>query len=239
LIWDRAVVIGAASVILSIVGAMVLIIEGVIAPMAGFAVVVLIGVGVFSRHRAIGAKALAVIAVLSLAATVPFAIESLLLVESSVDFSLNLLSITGAILLLVASVAAARDREGDADSRGARAAVVLFLLVMIAGVGVSATLRLLRDDPLGRPGDVTVYAEDIEFSPVIAHAEAGRVTIFLENKDLTAHTFTVDRLDVDEVVPGGGSSRIVFDAEPGSYEFVCSIAGHEEMTGTLEIGGSV
>ena len=235
--WEKAVFIGAGAVILSIVGAMVLIIEGVIIPMAVFAVLLAVGVGGFFRARALGAKVLAVLSVLSLAATVPFAIESLLLVQSSVDFSLNLLSIAGAVLLLVASVAVARD--GDDGGRAPRAAVLVFLVVMIAGVSASATLRLLRDDPLGRPGDVTVYAEDIAFDPTTVHADGDRITVFLENKDLTAHTFSIDRLDLDEAVPGGGSARIVFEAQPGSYEIYCSIAGHEEMTGTLEVGGSV
>ena len=237
--WTKTVFIGAVAVVLSIVGAMVLIIEGVILPMTVFAAVLAVTLVAFVRYRIVGAKALAVLAVFSLAATVPFAIESLLLVESSVDFSLNLLSIAGAVLLLVAAVAIARGSAAETVSRGPRVAVIAFLLVLITGVGASVTLRLLRDDPLGQPGDVTIYTEDIEFFPQTRSAEAGRVTVFLENKDLTAHTFSVEKLDVDEAVPGGGSARIVFEAASGSYEFFCSIAGHEEMTGTLVVEGSI
>ena len=117
--------------------------------------------------------------------------------------------------------------------------MIVFLLTMIAGVGASVTFRVLREDPLGRAGDVTVYAEDIDFSPAHVRAGAGPITVFLENNDLTAHTFSIKKLDIDEAVPGGGSARIGFNAAPGSYEFYCSIAGHEEMTGILEVEGSV
>lgn len=237
--WSRAVVVGAVTVVLSIVGAMVLIIEGVIVAMTVFAALLLIGLAAFLRYRIAGAGALAMLAVASLVATVPFAIESLLLVQSSVDFSLNLLSIGGAVLLLVAALAVVRDRDSDRESRGARRAMIAFLVTMIVGVGASVTLRLLREDPLGRAGDVTVYAENIDFSPATVRAGAGPITVFLENNDLTAHTFSIQKLDIDEAVPGGGSARIAFDAAPGSYEFYCSIAGHEEMTGTLEVEGSI
>lgn len=231
--------VGAAAVVLSIVGAMVLIIEGVIVAMVVFAALLMVGLGIFLRRRALGAKVLAGLAVASLVATVPFAIESLLLVQSSVDFSLNLVSIGGALLLLVAALAVVRGRPPNGDSRGARVTMIVFLLTMIAGVAASVTFRILREDPLGRPGDLTVYAEDIEFSPSSVRAGSGPITVFIENNDLTAHTFSIKRLDIDEAVPGGGSARIEFDAAPGSYEFYCSIAGHEEMTGTLEVEGSV
>ena len=51
------------------------------------------------------------------------------------------------------------------------------------------------------------------------------------------HTFTIEELGVDLEVPAHKAGRIDIDAAPGIYQFVCSVPGHEAMTGTLIIEG--
>lgn len=41
------------------------------------------------------------------------------------------------------------------------------------------------------------------------------MAVFLENKDQTLHTFTIEELGVDLQIPAGEPARIAFDAEPG------------------------
>lgn len=68
-------------------------------------------------------------------------------------------------------------------------------------------------------------------------ASAGTVTIDFANPDLIPHDFTIDELDVKEVVDPGGESTVSFDAEPGTFAFYCSIPGHREagMEGELRV----
>lgn len=63
-------------------------------------------------------------------------------------------------------------------------------------------------------------------------------TIEVVNPGLTDHDFTVDELGIAEALSGDPIAiTIPDDAEPGTYEFYCSVAGHREggMVGTLTI----
>ncbi len=96
-----------------------------------------------------------------------------------------------------------------------------------------------------RPGDVVLVAEDADYFPEgedLNRKEDARITVerdgavFVDNKDLYRHTFTVESLGIDEEVPAGVDRRVVIDAEPGRYEFICDVEGHEEdMKGTLTV----
>jgi plastocyanin/mono/diheme cytochrome c family protein len=63
-------------------------------------------------------------------------------------------------------------------------------------------------------------------------------TITFVNAGLSEHDVTVDELGIHEVLtPEPVTITIPEDAEPGEYEFYCSVPGHREngMTGTLTI----
>ena len=47
--------------------------------------------------------------------------------------------------------------------------------------------------------------------------------------------FTIEDEGVDLEIVGLKSSRIDLDLEPGSYQFVCAVPGHESMVGTLTV----
>ena len=82
-------------------------------------------------------------------------------------------------------------------------------------------------------GSVSLTAANFEFEPGDLSAAAGD-TIEFTNEDDAPHTFTAEDAGIDEEVDAGGSTSIsLADAEPGSYDFVCTI--HPEMKGTLEI----
>jgi plastocyanin len=113
-------------------------------------------------------------------------------------------------------------------------------------IGVSALLLigLLGWSGLSTKGsavtsDVSVVAENVAFTPTNLSASAGEVTVGLANKDLFWHTFTIEELGVDLLVPVGANLTVTFEASPGDYRFICRIPGHPDagMEGILTITG--
>ena len=74
---------------------------------------------------------------------------------------------------------------------------------------------------------------DFAFDPAEVSGSSGE-DITVENLDGTTHTFTSDDLGFDcEIEGGGGKATVTIDADPGEYEFHCTI--HPSMTGTITI----
>lgn len=87
--------------------------------------------------------------------------------------------------------------------------------------------------------EVTVEMIDIDFNPNEFTIPANTdVTVHLPNSGATIHNFHIDELDVhSEDVPPGEETTVTINAEPGDYEYYCSIPGHREagMVGTVHI----
>ena len=99
-----------------------------------------------------------------------------------------------------------------------------------AGAGAGAVDR--------QAGDISVVTADVKFEPKNLTADAGDIGIIVKNDDLFWHTLTISDLDENVTVATSGRKRLQFrDVEPGTYEFVCAIPGHESagMTGTLVV----
>jgi plastocyanin len=141
------------------------------------------------------------------------------------------LSVT-AVVGLLASLARLQSRLQSAVAPllvvGAAAMVALTVGVPIAGAGaVDAQMD-----------DIDVTTTDVAFEPDEIEAAAGDIGIIVKNDDLFWHTLTITELDANVTVATGGRKRLQLDGvEPGSYEFVCAIPGHEQagMTGTLVV----
>lgn len=97
--------------------------------------------------------------------------------------------------------------------------------------------------PEGDSGDVAVELEasdPYEWSMDDITVQPGD-TIAATNVGSLQHDFTVDELGIHEDLPTGGEETVMItipeDAEPGEYEFYCSVPGHREggMFGTLII----
>jgi plastocyanin len=93
----------------------------------------------------------------------------------------------------------------------------------------------------GKP--VQVEATEFRFSPskIVVTGGGGPVEIALKNAGSSGHDLRVEK-DGDDVggtpvFSGGGTKTATVDLEPGSYEFICSVPGHEAqgMKGTLEV----
>lgn len=85
--------------------------------------------------------------------------------------------------------------------------------------------------------DVSLIADNLDFSQAHLVVPEGPVTLALENRDLFWHTFTIEELDVDLRVPVRGEIATSFEAPPGEYRFFCAMPGHARagMVGTLVV----
>jgi plastocyanin len=73
-----------------------------------------------------------------------------------------------------------------------------------------------------------------------ATGTAGSVTLVMPNKASISHDISIKGNGVDQhgqVVGQGGTSKVTADLKPGTYEFYCSVPGHEAggMKGTLTV----
>lgn len=86
---------------------------------------------------------------------------------------------------------------------------------------------------------VTIQATEFGFSPVaLTIPSSGATRIVIEDVGHIVHNLTVDALDIQVVVPPGGSGEVmIVDPSPGTYPFYCSISGHKEagMVGTITV----
>jgi plastocyanin len=119
------------------------------------------------------------------------------------------------------------------DSRGPIVLVGL-ALTWVAGMTVWS---ITSTEAEASGADVSLVAENVAFTPTELVAANGDVTIEMTNRDLFWHTFTIDALGVDLLVPVGGERSVTFQVEPGIYDFICRIPGHPEagMTGVLVV----
>lgn len=99
------------------------------------------------------------------------------------------------------------------------------------GEGGKPTALELNADPSGAT----------RFDKTTLTADAGQVTITMTNPSPVPHNVAIRGNGVDEegdVVQGDGKSTVEATLEPGlSYEFYCSVPGHEQggMKGTLNV----
>ena len=240
--WATLVRVGAIAIILSIVALELVVIQEIVPPLVAIGVLLIVGLVLMSRTRRAGVIMVAVLATVFAVFSAPFVPESLAFPASTTDFVINLVSMTAWLAIVVGVTAILRAGSIDARSGVARRFGTALLALVVVGTGFSVIMRLTREDPLGQPLDVTVTAEDTEFSPTrielagIANPAGEGLSFFIQNEDLTAHTFTIDELDVDEAIPGGGSARVeLSDVASGTYEYYCTVTGHDDMKGTLTI----
>lgn len=76
--------------------------------------------------------------------------------------------------------------------------------------------------------DVRVAAFEFGFEPREVKVRAGEtVNLVLDNRGMMFHTLTLGRLGFDLRAEGGRSiGSSLKPAEPGRYEFICTVPGH-------------
>lgn len=139
----------------------------------------------------------------------------------SARFRATLLAATLATLL------AACGGPGDPDDAGAEAH------------GADHAAQESVSEPVEGARDITVTAVDIDFQPATLALAAGEpVNVTVVNQGETLHDFTLDAAGVHvNVEPQQSVTTSLTLDEPGSYQAVCTVPGHEEagMVVDLEV----
>ena len=77
----------------------------------------------------------------------------------------------------------------------------------------------------------------VRFEPDRLEVQAGEpVRLLAKNKDFTLHTFTIEELGIDYTFKP--RSELVFALPAlavGEFSYICTVPGHEKMTGTLVV----
>jgi plastocyanin len=130
-------------------------------------------------------------------------------------------------LLLAGLVAALAGCGGGGDDDGGAQATQA---ETTAGSGAASQTLRVDADPSGA----------LRFTTESLQANAGEVTIIMDNPSSLPHNVAIQGNGVDEkgeIVEKGGQSEVSATLEPGTYEFYCSVPGHEAagMKGELTV----
>jgi plastocyanin len=177
------------------------------------------------------ALGLAVFSFLALAGNVPGLVDELSHLSSAPAFILTLLSLLGALVAIVAGLGAFRSVSEPPTRPIVFGAAAVFVVLAATSVVVAANTD--SDAPLA--GDIEMVAEKVLFGPdAIAISESGG-GVWIDNKDGIRHTFTIEGEGVDLEIPALKAKRVDLDLDAGTYMFICTVPGHENMTGTLTV----
>ncbi len=162
--------------------------------------------------------------------------------DSFLDFGVVVPVFAGLVATLVAAVVSFVRHRNGADrtesTRGERwawGAVAALVLVTMAASGIAhlAALESVSGDETS--GAVRLEMRGTSFDPVDLRAEAGGpVRLVIENRDLVGHRFVVEPLGVDVGFVPGAEKLVELPAmATGTYIYVCTVDGHEQMTGFI------
>jgi uncharacterized cupredoxin-like copper-binding protein len=87
----------------------------------------------------------------------------------------------------------------------------------------------MSPDASGGGAKIDVSAKNLKFEPTALTLKAGQAaTIVLNNGDSIEHDFSVSDAGFKLVAPASGSSEKTLTLpKPGTYQFHCSVPGHE------------
>lgn len=205
------------------------LIAAVVPPLAVGAVLTVVGLALVRRSRRASIVVLGLTTLVMLAGNAPFAVEHVAHPASAIDFTHAVIGTLGRALALVAAVGAWRQASPVGARRlGVGTVGLAALTVVVAGV---AMVTSTGDEATA--GDLEIAIEDAEF-PTSIEVESG-AALFIDNRDLFRHTFTVEGTDLDVDLAAAQGTRAVVDLPPGTYPVICDVPGHEFMEATLRV----
>jgi hypothetical protein len=109
-------------------------------------------------------------------------------------------------------------------------------VVFVVGAVLSLIISSGTDSDSVVRGDVELVAAGVQWSDdTIEVARSGG--IWIDSQDGIRHTFGIESEGFEFEIPAFKSRRADIDLDPGTYGFVCTVPGHESMTGTLIVSG--
>lgn len=203
----------------------------------------------------IGVPLLMLLALLGGIGVLLFSLSRILLAISPTGAVVIALAVAGFVLLVASTLG-----QNPAVSGRALGVALAIGLLGVGGAGVAALQAGPREiEPHGAeaeagsaqaqedgddgggdggeeiPEEALVWAaEDIEFTDAPDSAEAGEVTIAIDNQGGITHDVTIDELDLTVEAGGGETAVEEVEVEPGTYSYYCSVPGHEsQMNGEI------
>ena len=174
----------------------------------------------------------------------PYLILSTGSINSVFDFGVVVVTTVASIMALVGSIVAfvqlrratARVEATAVEHNALRGVAVVVAILVV----VSAVVTLAARDTVeaaDRVGAIEVLMKTTEFRTAQLDAKAGEtLRLVLKNDDLYIHTFTIDELGIDVPIgPRGERALSLSPRNTGTFEYKCTIPGHESMTGTLTV----
>ncbi|MDP9441764.1 MAG: cupredoxin domain-containing protein [Actinomycetota bacterium] len=207
--------------------ALMALVGAVIPPVAAGVALSFVGIALLARRPRAGTALLAAVSTLLVVSGAPFALPHLAHPESAIDFGHAVVHLGGRLVAVAAAVGAWRSAPALLARRLTRVAVGA-LLATVVTTGVAAGGSTGETASLG---DVTVPVQKFAFPPEVKAASGA--TVFVDNRDLTRHTFTVRGTSVSEQLRPGVGARFRLDLAPGAYPLFCDVPGHEAMRATL------
>lgn len=226
--WDRLLLAATVAVVAADTTVQVLA-QTVIPPLAVVTLVTLVGLALYRWKRRVGIATIGIVALLWGLGSMGFSADHLQHPESGIDFVHATVEVVGRATVVIAALAAWRDRSAAWTRRTATVAVGLFVLAVVSGAVVSLTTA----GDAAAADDVAVTVEHAEFPSSIEVASGA--TLYVDNADLFRHTFTVAGTDLDVELPSARGTRVTVDLPPGTYDVLCAVPGHEFMGATLEV----
>ncbi len=96
--------------------------------------------------------------------------------------------------------------------------------------------------PTGGPGSgagtVTVQEKEWAIEPKTIEAKAGTATFRVKNTGNIEHNFEIPGVGKIDSILAGETKTLEVTLQPGTYDVICSLAGHREagMVGKLVVG---
>lgn len=229
--WMRLAQGGAATVVVWSV--LLQLVAGTVIPPVAFLGVVFLGFLPFLRgqRRRLG-LALAIVSVIAVVGDLATIVDELSHPESTPAFVLTLLATLGAVTALIGGSGMFFRWSAEPVRTFALGAGAIFLV----GSMVSVLIGSNTDSDAALPGDISVTATQLEWTPTEITLDDSESGLWIDNQDGVRHVFVVEDLGIAVEIPGRKARRVDVSAVPGSYEIICTVPGHEEMTGTLVVG---
>jgi plastocyanin len=176
---------------------------------------------------------LAVWAALNLLFHSPFLVPALGRFESFFDFGIVVPIVASLAVAIVAGrVSFVQQRKGTSrlESTGVERGA---LIAVVAGAANLVGIESVSDSD--KAGAIPLQMKGTRFAPSDIRIPAGQsAKLVIKNNDFAAHTFTVETLGIDvDFIPGTEKIVELSAVSAGTYPFVCTIDGHEDMVGFI------
>jgi hypothetical protein len=164
--------------------------------------------------------------------------------EWFLDFLTAILLTAGMTLILIGSSfslrESARGRPLRVPQGVGKAALFACAVAFSVAVLLSATLTLTKREKVqasAGPYDAVVdlKSDGFDFHRFTRILPNQQVRFLVRNRDLLAHTFTMETLGVDLQLGPGSEGIVEFSAGVGNYPLVCKVPGHTEGAGAIGI----